>query len=69
MKGIGSLALKGVLELADKSGTSCYLESSNPKNLSFYQKQGFEVVKEIYADPNKTVRVDLMVRKARNNCS
>jgi ribosomal protein S18 acetylase RimI-like enzyme len=43
--GIGSLLLQPVLELADREGFSCYLETSTEKAVRFYQKHGFEVIR------------------------
>ena len=36
-----------LLKLLDESGPLGYLESSNPENISLYQRQGFEIVGEI----------------------
>ena len=35
------------VELIDESGKPAYLESSNPRNISLYQRHGFEVLGEI----------------------
>lgn len=43
-KGIGKLLLEPVLNKADDANEHCYCESSNPKNLSFYKRMGFEVI-------------------------
>lgn len=45
-KNIGTKLITPVLEACDKSGLPAYLESSNEKNLSFYNRHGFEVVTE-----------------------
>jgi GNAT superfamily N-acetyltransferase len=45
-KGIGGKLLRPVLQKADEDGVAVYLESSNPKNLDFYRKHGFEVMEE-----------------------
>lgn len=42
-EGIGSLILREVLDQADASGTPAYLESSNERNLSLYERHGFAV--------------------------
>ncbi len=41
-RGIGALMLQPVLKEADEAGIPAYLESSNPRNLSFYRRFGFE---------------------------
>jgi GNAT superfamily N-acetyltransferase len=46
-KGIGGQLLNQVLQRADDERVAIYLESSNPKNLDFYRKYGFEVTDEI----------------------
>jgi ribosomal protein S18 acetylase RimI-like enzyme len=35
------------LKAVDRNGLIAYLESSNPKNISLYQRHGFEVTSEI----------------------
>ena len=44
--GKGAELFAPVLHRADREKQLVYLESSNPKNLSFYQRQGFRVVSE-----------------------
>ena len=46
-KGLGSLLLKHTTRMLDESGTPAYLESSNPANISLYQRHGFEIMGEI----------------------
>ena len=41
-KGIGKALLAPVLAECDRTGTSVYLENSNPVNEGFYQSHGFE---------------------------
>lgn len=41
-KGIGQSLLKPVLNYADKNQVSCYLVSSNRRNISFYERHGFD---------------------------
>jgi ribosomal protein S18 acetylase RimI-like enzyme len=44
-QGIGALMLREVLDHADAAGVPAYLESSNEKNLSLYERHGFAVTK------------------------
>jgi ribosomal protein S18 acetylase RimI-like enzyme len=44
--GIGGALLKPVLERADRNRVYCYLETGQPKNISFYQRHGFVIVVE-----------------------
>ena len=48
-KGVGSAMLRHVLDEADAAATPAYLESSNERNLTLYQRHGFEIVEEIRA--------------------
>lgn len=45
-KGIGSKLLEELLEISGKKGLSVYLETSNPLNLEFYKKFGFNIYHE-----------------------
>jgi len=44
--GLGSALLTPGLARADVEGLPCYLESSNPRNVSLYERHGFEVTAE-----------------------
>jgi len=46
-KGIGSAVINAVLERCDEEGVPAYLESSNPRNVPFYARHGFEVREEL----------------------
>ncbi len=46
-QGLGSALMKHALRIVDESGTAAYLESSNPRNMTLYQRHGFETVREI----------------------
>jgi ribosomal protein S18 acetylase RimI-like enzyme len=46
-KGIGSTLMKAALQRCDEAGLPAYLESSNPRNISLYERHGFETMGEI----------------------
>ena len=46
-KGVGSALLAPVLTHCDRVGLPCYLESSKERNVPFYSRHGFTVVKEV----------------------
>ena len=61
--GIGSALMTEALKAVDRDGVIAYLESSNPKNLTLYQRHGFEVIGEIQSGSSPVLRP--MLRKAR----
>ena len=46
-EGLGSILMEHALPKSDADGTLAYLESSSPRNVSFYQRHGFEVMQVI----------------------
>ncbi len=46
-KGLGGALMKHALARVDAEGMPAYLESSNPRNISLYQRHGFEIMGEI----------------------
>lgn len=46
-RGLGAALMKHALAVCDRDRLPAYLESSNPRNLSLYQRHGFEVIGEI----------------------
>ena len=46
-KGIGAALLRPMLARCDRDGVPAYLELSNPRNIPFYARHGFEVLGEI----------------------
>lgn len=61
--GIGSALMTEALKAVDRDGLIAYLESSNPKNVSLYERHGFEVIGEIQSGNSPTLRP--MLRRAR----
>ena len=45
-RGVGSALVKDGLTHADQSGCPCYLETSEKRNLAFYERLGFVVLQE-----------------------
>jgi GNAT superfamily N-acetyltransferase len=46
-KGVGSAVIRHVLDRCDTEGLPAYLESSNPRNVPFYARHGFQTTGEI----------------------
>ena len=46
-QGLGAALLRHALAPIDAQHQSAYLESSNPANVSLYQRHGFEVIREV----------------------
>jgi GNAT superfamily N-acetyltransferase len=46
-KGVGSAVISHMLERCDAEGMPAYLESSNPRNIPFYARHGFETTQEV----------------------
>jgi ribosomal protein S18 acetylase RimI-like enzyme len=42
--GIGRALLQPVLDRANAEGVRCYLETTQPHNVAFYRKHGFELI-------------------------
>ncbi len=62
-RGLGSALLRRVLDICDAENVVAHLESSNPRNVSLYERHGFEVVSEIEFAPGVIVRP--MTRRPR----
>ena len=54
-RGIGAALMKHSLLRPDEEGIPTYLESSNPRNISLYQRHGFEIMGEIKFGSSPTV--------------
>ena len=61
-QGIGGRLLEPVLEMADESGMPWYLETQTEWNVAFYQRHGFEVVREERM-PDLDLPIWFMVRR------
>jgi ribosomal protein S18 acetylase RimI-like enzyme len=46
-QGFGSCILKHLIAKADEHHVGCYLENANPRNVPFYQRYGFQIVREM----------------------
>ena len=63
-RGIGARLLEPFLARADREGVGIYLESSNPRNLSFYQRYDFENYGEAIVLPGAGPLLQPMWRRA-----
>ncbi len=54
-KGIGSALITPVLARCDDEGIPAYLESSKEANIPFYNRHGFEVVREVHVKNGPTL--------------
>jgi|TARA_B110000914_G_scaffold68141_1_gene59509 ribosomal protein S18 acetylase RimI-like enzyme len=62
-QGLGSLILKEALKKVDEDGLVAYLESSNPMNMSLYERHGFETMGRV--EINGSPPVHPMIRQPR----
>jgi len=62
-QGLGAALLAHTLSVSDEQGLPAYLESSNPANISLYQRHGFEVLGEIRNGAAPTVYPMLRQRR------
>jgi ribosomal protein S18 acetylase RimI-like enzyme len=46
-RGLGSAVVQPILEQADAHDTPCYLETQEERNIAFYERLGFRVLREI----------------------
>ena len=55
--GLGGRLIDPVIEMCDRAGMLTHLESSNPRNIGFYERLGFDVVDEYRCgdDPLMTI--------------
>ncbi len=64
-RGIGGRLLEPVLARADEGGMPCYLETQTERNVAFYRKRGFELVREERM-PDVDLPIWFMVRRPRS---
>jgi ribosomal protein S18 acetylase RimI-like enzyme len=62
-RGLGASLMKHALAVVDEARLPAYLESSNPRNISLYERHGFTVMGEI-TTPSSPVMTP-MYREAR----
>ena len=62
-QGHGGRLLQAVIQQARAQGVPCYLETENPRNVPFYQKHGFRLVREV-AIPKSDLRVYALLWEA-----
>ena len=65
-KGLGSRVLRAGLERCDAMDLPAYLETANQRNLSLYERHGFQLIKQIVI-PDGGPNVWLMWRKPRGD--
>lgn len=54
-EGIGNRLMTHAVARCDADGAPAYLESSNPRNIPFYQRHGFEILGQIQAGSSPTI--------------
>jgi ribosomal protein S18 acetylase RimI-like enzyme len=54
-KGLGSALMDHAMILCDKDNKFAYLESSNPKNVPFYKRHGFEILGTIQVNTSPPI--------------
>lgn len=62
-QGFGAALLRHALKQCDTDGVPAYLESSNPRNVTLYERHGFELLGEIRAGSSPPILP--MLRKPR----
>ncbi len=63
-KGLGSALMQQALVQCDRDHTPAYLESSNPRNVPFYERHGFEVLGAVQVGTSPSIYP--MLRKPRS---
>ena len=60
-RGLGRQLLEPTIAEADRASVACYLETFSPRNVSFYERLGFDI-KARFAEPTVGADYALMVR-------
>ncbi len=60
-RGLGSALMKHALRRCDEEGLPACLESSNPRNISLYERHGFEVIRTVQAGNSPVIHPMLRV--------
>jgi len=61
-QGLGRILLEPTIAEADRAGVTCYLETFGQRNLSFYQRLGFEAAAR-FTEPTTGAEYTVMVRR------
>jgi GNAT superfamily N-acetyltransferase len=61
-KGYGTSLLSPILKDAEKNNTPVYLETAQPKNISFYQHMGFDLIREV-EEPTSQVKIWTFIKQ------
>ncbi|PIE33562.1 hypothetical protein CSA56_10600 [candidate division KSB3 bacterium] len=64
-RGLGVELVDNILRKTDRLQVSTYLETFTPRNMSFYERLGYQVAGEIH-EPTTDATYWIMVRKAKN---
>ena len=64
-QGLGGGLIEAVLDKADQSGVPTYLETFTPRNITFYNRIGYEVV-ERFHEPTTDADYWIMIRDVNN---
>jgi ribosomal protein S18 acetylase RimI-like enzyme len=51
-QGLGASLMKHALRRCDEEGIAAYLESTNPRNISLYERHGFRIMGKIQSGPS-----------------
>jgi ribosomal protein S18 acetylase RimI-like enzyme len=54
-KGFGSALIQQTIVLCDRGNKFAYVESSNPKNIPFYERHGFELLGTIQVNTSPPI--------------
>lgn len=64
-QGLGPGLIEDVLTEADQNMVPCYLETFTPRNMTFYQRQGFETIAD-FKEPFADARYWIMQRQPKS---